>query len=110
MPEISVSRFYRTHTFFFLQPEKFWEADLEEMASLIDDRTRLIVVINPSNPCGSVYTKEQLEAILDGKCGGDGVVTMVTLAVHDDGGGNDGGDDDGVVVIVVVYGGVVDWW
>ena len=75
------------------------------MASLIDDRTRLIVVINPSNPCGSVYTKEQLEAILDGKCGGDGVVMMVILAVHDDGGGNDGGDDDGVVVIVVVYGG-----
>ncbi|CAB3999165.1 Tyrosine aminotransferase [Paramuricea clavata] len=48
-----------------LIPEKCWEADLEEMASLIDDRTRLIVVINPSNPCGSVYTKEQLEAILD---------------------------------------------
>jgi histidinol-phosphate/aromatic aminotransferase/cobyric acid decarboxylase-like protein len=51
----------------FLQPEKCWEADLEEMASRIDERTKLIVVINPSNPCGSVYTKEQLEAILDGE-------------------------------------------
>jgi tyrosine aminotransferase len=50
----------------FLQPEKCWEADLEEMASRIDERTKLIVVINPSNPCGSVYTKQQLEAILDG--------------------------------------------
>jgi tyrosine aminotransferase len=50
----------------FLQPEKCWEADLEEMASRINERTKLIVVINPSNPCGSVYTKQQLEAILDG--------------------------------------------
>ena len=48
-----------------LIPEKFWEADLEEMVSLIDERTKMIVVINPSNPCGSVYTKEHLEAILD---------------------------------------------
>ena len=54
-------------THYFLQPEKCWEADLDEMASLIDERTKLIVVINPSNPCGSVYTKEQLLAILDGK-------------------------------------------
>ena len=48
------------------------------MASLIDERTRLIVVINPSNPCGSVYTKEQLEAILDGEW------------IRDDGGGSCG--------------------
>ena len=51
----------------FMQPEKCWEADLEEMVSLIDERTKMIVVINPSNPCGSVYTKEHLEAILDGR-------------------------------------------
>ncbi|XP_028392036.1 tyrosine aminotransferase-like [Dendronephthya gigantea] len=48
-----------------LVPEKGWEVDLEGMSSQIDERTKLIVVINPSNPCGSVYTKEHLEAILD---------------------------------------------
>lgn len=47
-----------------LIPEKCWEVDLQHMESLIDDKTKLIVVVNPSNPCGSVYTKEQLEAIL----------------------------------------------
>ena len=62
----------RPVTLFFLQPEKCWEADLKEMASQINDRTKLIVVINPSNPCGSVYTKEHLEAILAGTFDGVG--------------------------------------
>jgi len=47
-----------------LQPEREWEADLDHMESLIDERTRFIVVNNPSNPCGSVYSKEHLQDIL----------------------------------------------
>ena len=49
------------------QPENGWEADLDDMASLIDERTKLIVVVNPSNPCGSVYKREHLEEILNSK-------------------------------------------
>ncbi|XP_046855895.1 tyrosine aminotransferase-like [Xenia sp. Carnegie-2017] len=48
-----------------LFPENGWEADLDDMASLIDERTKLIVVVNPSNPCGSVYKREHLEEILN---------------------------------------------
>lgn len=33
-------------------------------SSLVDTRTRLIVVNNPSNPCGSVYCKRHLYEIL----------------------------------------------
>jgi len=47
-----------------LLPEKNWEADIAHMRSLIDDRTRAILVNNPSNPCGSVYSREHLQDIL----------------------------------------------
>ncbi|XP_055015731.1 tyrosine aminotransferase, partial [Boleophthalmus pectinirostris] len=47
-----------------LLPEKSWEVDLQHLESLIDERTSCIIVTNPSNPCGSVFTKEHLQKIL----------------------------------------------
>lgn len=46
-----------------LLPEKGWDVDLEHLESLIDESVKCIIVTNPSNPCGSVYTKEHLTAI-----------------------------------------------
>ncbi|KAI9911638.1 hypothetical protein PsorP6_009842 [Peronosclerospora sorghi] len=34
------------------------------MQSLVDDRTKGILINNPSNPCGSMYSKPHLENIL----------------------------------------------
>lgn len=48
-----------------LLPEKCWEADLEHLEAQIDERTRAILVNNPSNPCGSVYSADHLKAIID---------------------------------------------
>lgn len=42
-----------------------WFPDLADMESKITDRTRGIVVINPNNPTGAVYSKELLEAIVE---------------------------------------------
>mmetsp|Transcript_14213 Transcript_14213/g.26817 ORF Transcript_14213/g.26817 Transcript_14213/m.26817 type:complete len:425 (+) Transcript_14213:2492-3766(+) len=47
-----------------LKPDTNWEADLEDLESKIDKRTKVIVVINPSNPCGSVYSREHLNEIV----------------------------------------------
>jgi len=41
-----------------------WFPDLEDMASKITDRTRGIVVINPNNPTGAVYSQDLLERIV----------------------------------------------
>lgn len=42
-----------------------WQPDLEDIRSKITPRTKAIVVINPNNPTGAVYTREVLEGIAD---------------------------------------------
>lgn len=61
---ISISRGHEVRHYNLL-PERSWEIDIDHLESLIDDRTRAILVNNPSNPCGSVYSKQHLEAILE---------------------------------------------
>ena len=40
-----------------------WQPDLEDIRSKITPQTKAIVVINPNNPTGAVYTREVLEGI-----------------------------------------------
>jgi alanine-synthesizing transaminase len=42
-----------------------WQPDLDDIARKLTDRTKAIVVINPNNPTGAVYSKELLEGIAD---------------------------------------------
>jgi alanine-synthesizing transaminase len=42
-----------------------WQPDADHIESLITSRTKAIVVINPNNPTGAVYSRECLTAIAD---------------------------------------------
>ncbi len=44
-------------------PENGFQPDPEEIEQLITERTRAIVVINPNNPSGAVYSPDRLQAI-----------------------------------------------
>lgn len=44
--------------------ESDWFPDITDIKSKISDKTRGIVVINPNNPTGSVYSKDVLEQIV----------------------------------------------
>ncbi|CAI0385404.1 unnamed protein product [Linum tenue] len=42
-----------------------WEVDLEAVESLTDHNTAAIVIVNPGNPCGNVYSYEHLKKIAE---------------------------------------------
>jgi Aspartate/tyrosine/aromatic aminotransferase len=44
--------------------ENGWQPDIEDIRSKITPNTKAIVVINPNNPTGAVYSKEVLEQIV----------------------------------------------
>jgi len=45
-------------------PELGFEPDIEALAELVNARTRAIVVINPNNPTGAVYSRATLQKIV----------------------------------------------
>jgi alanine-synthesizing transaminase len=52
-------RYYRT------DPERGWLPDLDHLRSLITPRTRVLVVIDPNNPTGAVYTTAVRRGLID---------------------------------------------
>ncbi|MBA0766119.1 hypothetical protein Gotri_015188 [Gossypium trilobum] len=48
-----------------LLPEKGWEVDLDAVETLADENTVAMVIINPGNPCGNVFSYEHLKKIAE---------------------------------------------
>jgi aspartate/methionine/tyrosine aminotransferase len=46
-----------------LREENRFRLDPDELAALVTDRTKLIILSSPHNPCGSALTREELEAV-----------------------------------------------
>ncbi|MGD0177450.1 MAG: aminotransferase class I/II-fold pyridoxal phosphate-dependent enzyme [Candidatus Bathyarchaeia archaeon] len=45
--------------------DRGWAPDLTDLENKLTERTRLIVVINPSNPTGSLYSRNDISRILE---------------------------------------------
>jgi aspartate/methionine/tyrosine aminotransferase len=50
---------------FHLREECGWAPDLDELASAVTDRTKMIAVCNPNNPTGRILTAAEMDAIVD---------------------------------------------
>ena len=50
---------------YFLDESNDWQPDIEDIKSKINERTKAIVLSNPNNPTGAVYSKETLLKIVD---------------------------------------------
>ncbi|KAK9922549.1 hypothetical protein M0R45_031010 [Rubus argutus] len=48
-----------------LLPEKGWEVDFEALEEIADENTVAMVIINPGNPCGNVYTSQHMKKIAE---------------------------------------------
>jgi len=51
--------------FYYLDEDDDWQPNVDDIVSKIDERTRALVIINPNNPTGSVYTKEKLIELIE---------------------------------------------
>jgi tyrosine aminotransferase len=47
--------------YYHLLPDQNWEADLSHVESLLDETVVGWLINNPSNPCGSVYSRDHLQ-------------------------------------------------
>eukprot|EP00440_Ansanella_granifera_P047262 gb/GFBE01051187.1/.p1 GENE.gb/GFBE01051187.1/~~gb/GFBE01051187.1/.p1 ORF type:complete len:456 (+),score=76.19 gb/GFBE01051187.1/:1-1368(+) len=50
--------------YYDLLPETGWQCDVGGLARLVDDKTCGLLVNNPSNPCGAVYSRDHLVDLL----------------------------------------------
>ena len=48
-----------------LDPNNGWSIDIEDLKSKMNDRVKLLVLINPNNPTGNVIKESELDSIID---------------------------------------------
>jgi alanine-synthesizing transaminase len=48
-----------------LREEDGWQPDIEELEARINPRTKAILLINPNNPTGTIYSRDTLERIAE---------------------------------------------
>lgn len=46
-----------------LLPDQDWKVDIDSVKNLADENTVAIVVINPGNPCGNVFSFDHLKQV-----------------------------------------------
>lgn len=52
------------YRYYDLQPDNGWECDLETMRKGIDSKTAGVLINNPSNPCGNVFSRKHLTDVM----------------------------------------------
>ena len=60
-PYMAYPQMYGAHTVEYkLKPNDGWRLDFDDIESKMDDNVKLLVLINPNNPCGAVAGKDEI--------------------------------------------------
>jgi tyrosine/nicotianamine family aminotransferase len=62
--------------------EEGWQPDIDHIRKMVSNRTKGIVIINPNNPTGALYSKKILQEIVD--IAGEFNVPIVSDEIYDD--------------------------
>jgi len=62
--------------------EEEWQPDVDHIRENISDRTKGIVIINPNNPTGALYTKKIIKEIID--LAGENHIPIISDEIYDD--------------------------
>ncbi|MBU7022928.1 MAG: aminotransferase class I/II-fold pyridoxal phosphate-dependent enzyme [Theionarchaea archaeon] len=63
-PYISLARFFDAVPVSYVTvEEENWSPDIEDIRRKVSDRTKAILLINPNNPTGALYSRKDVEAI-----------------------------------------------
>ena len=60
-----LSKLGATARYYYLNHQTNWQPSLDEVSSLINERTRAIILINPSNPTGAITRDETTKSLLE---------------------------------------------
>jgi aspartate/methionine/tyrosine aminotransferase len=62
--------------------EEGWQPDIDNIRKQISDRTKGIVIINPNNPTGALYSKKIMKKIID--IAGEYNIPIISDEIYDD--------------------------
>lgn len=51
---------------FSLEADKNWALNTDELEAAINEKTKIIAVVNPNNPTGHIFTREEMASIVNG--------------------------------------------
>jgi len=61
--------------------ENCWQPDLDDVRAKVNDSTRAIVIINPNNPCGALYDRKTVKAMVD--LAGEHDIPLISDEIYD---------------------------
>jgi alanine-synthesizing transaminase len=61
--------------------ENGWQPELDDVRAKVSDKTRAIVIINPNNPCGALYDRKTVMAMVD--LAGEHDIPVISDEIYD---------------------------